>query len=232
MRVFSPKFIPTLRYIFSIALFFTVTSVAVAQTMDTTDTLEHKYLPTGLRLGTDAISMIQSFAGTKFDGWEVNADVDFYKYYLAVDYGSWARHLTLSNGNYENDGNYFRVGIDLNFLAKDPDRNMVFLGFRYGQSNFSEQLTHESVYATYGTLQHELTNGNMIGRWAELTTGLRVKVWKGFWMGYTARLKFLPRIQGAREFVPYEIPGYGLAAENPYWGFSYQLFWRIPFRKD
>jgi hypothetical protein len=203
----------------------------MAQPADTlsTDTLKNKYLPTGLRIGTDVLSIVQSYAGQKFDGWEVNADVDFYKYYLVIDYGSWARHLTLPTGNYENDGNYIRVGVDLNLLAKDPDRNMFFLGFRYGQSRFNEYLNYESNDAVYGPLQHELVNSNTIGRWGELTTGLRVKIWKGFWMGYTARLKFMPRTRGAGELVPYEIPGYGLAANKTYWGFNYQIFWRIPF---
>lgn len=207
---------------------FACSAACVAQSADT---LRHKYLPTGLRIGTDVLSIVRSYAGEKFDGWEVNADVDFYKYYLAVDYGSWSRHLTLPTGNYENDGTYFRVGADVNFLAKDPDRNMVFLGLRYGQSSFSEHLNYESTDVNYGILQHELVNSNMTGRWGEVTTGLRVNLWKGLGMGYTVRLKFMPRTQGGGELVPYEIPGYGLAANKIYWGFNYQIFWRIPFRK-
>jgi hypothetical protein len=50
-------------------------------------------------------------------------------------------------------------------------------------------------------------------------------------MGYTARMKFAPGVKGGGALVPYDIPGYGLAAKAPYWGFNYQLFWRIPFRK-
>ena len=206
----------------------TLISTASAQPADS---LKNKYLPTSLRIGTDALAIIKSYAGNKFDGWEVNADVDFYKYYLAVDYGNWARHLTLPTGNYENSGNYFRVGTDINFLAKDPDRNMVFIGLRYGQSNFSEQLTYQSIDVNYGLMRHELVNSNVTGRWAEITSGLRVKVLKGFWMGYTIRLKFLPKTQGGGELIPYDIPGYGLAASKNYWGFNYQLFWRIPFRR-
>jgi hypothetical protein len=205
-----------------------VSTGTIAQPADTV----HSYRPTGLRIGTDVLSIVRSYAGEKFDGWEVNADIDFYKYYGAVDYGSWARHLAIPAGNYENKGTYFRVGGDVNLLAKDPDRNMIFFGVRYGQSSFSEQLNYESTDIYFGTLQHELVNSNVIGRWAELTTGLRVKIWKGLWMGYTARLKFRPRTHGAREFTPYEIPGYGLAANKNYWGFNYQIFWRIPIRKN
>jgi hypothetical protein len=219
----------TLKYIFNLLLTLMLVTTAAAQS---TDTVKHMYLPTGLRVGTDMLSIVRSYAGEKFDGWEVNADIDFYKYYVAVDYGNWARHLTLPSGDYENKGTYFRVGADVNLLAKDPDRNMIFFGLRYGQSSFREQLNYESTDIYYGTLQHELENSNMTGRWGELTTGLRVKIWKGLWMGYTARLKFRPRTQGGGQLTPYEIPGYGLAASKNYWGFNYQIFWKIPFRKD
>ena len=51
------------------------------------DTVKVNYMPTGIRLGTDLLSIIMSQVDEKFNGWEVNADVDFYRYYFAVDYG-------------------------------------------------------------------------------------------------------------------------------------------------
>ena len=56
------------------------------------DTVKVNYMPTGIRLGTDLLSIIMSQVDEKFNGWEVNADVDFYLYYLAVDYGYWAKN--------------------------------------------------------------------------------------------------------------------------------------------
>jgi len=202
------------------------------------DTLKSKYLPTGLRLGTDLISIIKSNVIPSFKGWEVNGDLDFYKYYLAVDYGYWARNYDLVNGNYQNSGDYFRVGIDLNFLLKDPDRNMFFFGFRYGHSSFRESLSYTYADSVYGSSQNQYlitktgNNTGLSAHWIELTTGLRVKIWSGFWMGYTARLKFAPVIGGGkREFHSFDIPGYGLAEKSDYWGLDYQLFWRFPVRK-
>jgi hypothetical protein len=69
----------------------------------------------------------------------------------------------------------------------------------------------------------------------EVTSGLRVKIISGFWMGFTARLKFAPSATGGGLLVPYDMPGYGIISKDPYWGFNYQLFWRIPlpkFKKD
>jgi hypothetical protein len=84
--------------------------------------------------------------------------------------------------------------------------------------------------AVFGDIQQTAINRSMKAGWGEITLGLRVKIWKQLWMGYTARLKMAPQVKGNGEFVPYEIPGYGLAAKSTYWGFNYQLYWRFPIK--
>src|SRR5438552_2702193 len=105
------------------------------------------YRPTGIRFGTDLIDIIKSNTQKNFSGWEINADVDLANYYLVMDVGNWARDLTLPNGEYINGGNYYRIGADINFLQKDPDHNMFFLGFRYGHSSFHETLSYQETDA-------------------------------------------------------------------------------------
>ncbi len=208
------------------------------------DTVRSKYLPTGLRLGTDLITLIKSRATQNFTGWEANADVDFYRYYLAVDYGTWSRRDSIvvrplpalytptTKGKYENHGHYFRVGMDINFLLKDPDHNMFFIGFRYGVSYFGESLNYRFPDNYYGIITKSLTENNLTGHWAEITIGIRIKIFPGFWMGYTGRLKLAPGVSGGDgQLLAHDIPGYGLASHANYWGFNYQLFWRIPLRK-
>lgn len=195
--------------------------------------IQKDFRPTGIRIGTDLIALIKSNTQKNFSGWEVNTDVDFANYYFTVDVGSWARDYTLNNGEYTNNGNYFRVGADVNFLGKDPDKNMFFLGLRYGHSSFRESLAYQETVPLFGTLHFTNTNPNVTGSWAEITTGLRVKVWKGFWMGYTARMKLAASTKGATsDLSPYDMPGYGLIQQSPWWGFNYQLFWRFPLRKE
>lgn len=189
------------------------------------------YIPTGIRIGTDLIQDIKGYTNYTFDGWEINADIDFHRYYLAFDYGKWAQIATLPNGRYNNDGNYFRVGVDANTLKRDPDRNMLFFGFRYARSSFSDNVSYLLTDSIYGDREKHLVNPNVTASWMELTTGLRVKIWKFFWMGYTIRLKFAPQVHGAGELQSFDIPGYGVSARSVYWGFNYQIFFRIPVRK-
>src|SRR5688572_4945883 len=81
--------------------------------------IRHSCIPTGIRIGTDLISIGKTQFQDDFKGWEVNADADFGRYYLALDYGSWARTFASDSGNYANDGTYWRAGVDVNFLLKD-----------------------------------------------------------------------------------------------------------------
>lgn len=208
-----------------------VSFAAFAQKKDTVK-IKPDFRPTGLSVGTDLISIVRNSYDKTFTGWEVNGDIDFYRYYFVVDYGNWGRTYLSDTSGYTNNGNYFRVGIDVNFLKKDPDRNMFFFGFRYGAGTFSEQLSVVRTSATWGSLSGEFSNNNVSARWFELTTGLRVKIWKVIWMGYTARFKFGLKTGATPVMLPHDVPGYGRADEESYWGFNYQIFIRLPVRKS
>jgi hypothetical protein len=212
----------------SIVLFCTLT--LSAQKKDTVK-VKHDYRPTGIRVGTDVVAIIQSATDETFEGWEVNGDIDFYRYYFAVDYGYWARDYTAYDATYSNDGNYWRVGADVNFLTKDPDKNMFFFGLRYGSSVFSEQMTIQKVDPVWGDISATFNNNNLNAHWFELTTGLRVKMLKIIWMGYTVRLKFALDTDSTVAMMPSDVPGYGRADASSYWGFNYQIFVRLPVRK-
>jgi hypothetical protein len=222
----------TLKFLLSSALLLSVLTAQAQDDKKAYDSLRKIRKPTGVRIGTDLIMIGKTLFDSPLTGWEVNADVDFGRFYLALDYGSWSRKDSLDNGYYENDGRYLRVGVDVNFLLKDPDRNMVFLGFRYGRSSFDEQLTYLTTLDDFGDIETTVSNLNATAGWLELTGGLRVKIWKALWMGYTARLKFAPRVQGEEALKTYDIPGYGKTSKSTYWGFNYQIFLRIPFKKE
>lgn len=226
-----------MRYIINIALLL-ISVHAIAQSKDDLaklDTLLDKklrYLPTGIRMGTDVIPPIRTFTDDKFKGYEVNADIDFYRYYLAVEVGRWGRDLKTDMETYTNKGNYFRVGVDVNFLKKDPDKNMFFLGARYGHAKFSEQMGITFQDPVWGNSTDTYTNTGVKANWTELTTGLKVKMFGVFWMGYTVRYKLWLNTNEPRGFIPHDVPGYGKTYNETTWGFNYYLMFRIPVRQE
>lgn len=217
----------------SIALIFVSLSLFAQEKKEEVkaDTVPSKFIPTGVRIGTDGFSIARNFYDETFQGWEVNADVDFYRYYLAVDVGSWSRDFNSNAGAYHNEGNYFRLGADVNFLLKDPDRNLMFFGVRYGNAKFSETYNEVATNPYYGTNIVNHSNPDVTGRWYELTAGIRVKMWKFFWMGYTGRFKFGLKTSTTGNMIPSDVPGYGRTNREETWGFNYQLIFRIPIRK-
>jgi len=218
----------TLRYLSSI-IFFSIALVASAQKADT---VKKSYRPTGVRAGIDLVSLVLSPVSDEFQGWEGSVDIDFHRYFLVLEAGSWSRDILTETDIYGNQGSYWRAGVDVNFLKNDPEKNMFFLGFRYANCTFDEQLTSTQDDPVFGVGTNTFTNTDVRASWGELTTGLRVKMWKFFWMGYTIRYKFALNTDEPAGLTPYDIPGYGKTNKNTTWGFSYYLMFRLPLKKE
>lgn len=224
-----------IRALITISFFFFVLA-AFSQVADpkvdsvAIDTVKNRFVPTGIRLGTDVISIIKSQRQENFNGWEVNADVDFHRYLLSVDYGTWARTFDGDSASYENDGKYWRAGVDVNFLKNDADRNVFFIGMRYGRATYNEAMSLIVEDSVWGVLDRSYENSDLTARWFELTAGLKVKIWKFLWLGYTARMKFGLNHDKGNEMLSHDVPGYGRTDKDTYWGFNYQVMVRIPIR--
>jgi hypothetical protein len=219
----------TLRTLPISVLFVVMTMTALAQKDSVS--LRERYLPTGVRFGTDAISVARNFYDDTFTGWEVNGDIDFSRYYFVVDIGNWGRKYPGDSVDYINNGRYFRIGADVNFLTRDPERNQFFLGVRYGRGSFDETFRVIDIDDRWGTFTETFQNENVSSRWFELTTGIKVRMFNHFWMGYTARFKFGLKTGDTPTMLPHDVPGYGRTDRDSYWGFNYQLMYRIPLRK-
>lgn len=188
-------------------------------------------MPTGVRFGVDMISLIRTPIEPKFSGWEGVADIDFDRYYLVLEAGRWSRDLASANDSYFNSGNFWRIGADINFLTNDPERNNFFLGLRYARGTFSEQLTTNIYDPVFGMSVLRNENNDVRASWAELTTGLRVRMFSVFWMGYTIRYKIGLNTKEPGGMLPYDVPGYGRTDKNSTWGFTYYVLFRVPFRE-
>src|SRR5690606_2866659 len=132
----------------SISIFFLLATVTVLA--QNADTVKRSYMPTGVRFGVDMISLVRTPIEPEFSGWEGVADIDFDRYYLVVEAGRWSRDLAYENDTYSNGENFWRAGVDVNFLKNDPEHDNFFLGLRYARGTFSEQLTSQVSDPVFG----------------------------------------------------------------------------------
>lgn len=180
---------------------------------------------------------------------EVTSDLAFNrnKQFLIVDagYSSTTRERNaednLRNISYTNVGTYWRLGFDYNLLHKTftDRRNALLLGFRYARANFSQEATYSAISTPWGfngtpalPLFSETLSDRLNYRWMEMTTGLRVAVWKELYLGYTFRIKFAGQSGTPDRLLPNEIPGFGTVRSNVKLSFNYHIYYRIPLVKN
>ena len=196
------------------------------------DSVKGKFIPTGVRFGAEAINIVRTFTGDDLTELTFIADVDFYRYFLNVEFGVFERTRQNAIGQtYDISGTYFRVGPEVNFLKKDPEKCALFFGLRYGWTSLDDELRYSSPSGFYPTDENVISNSGLSASWFEMVTGLKVKIWKYLWLGYTARFKFGVDTFERNELIPHEIPGFGRADETVIWDFDYWLMFRIPIRK-
>ncbi|MGI9543584.1 MAG: DUF6048 family protein [Cyclobacteriaceae bacterium] len=190
--------------------------------------------PQALRVGVDLSQIARQIIFDEFTSlYEVHADLGLHNYFLVVDYGHAESKRQKEDFDYTNNGNYLRLGLDVNFLKKDRNQTVVFFGIRYATSTFKDMLEFDRVDA-FGN--HQLlfqTNGSK-ANWFEVNMGLKVKIWKGLYLGYTARYKFGLQLKNQNGLIPLDIPGYGKFQidDTDNFGFNYHLFWRFPLSKS
>jgi len=133
-----------------------------------------------------------------------------------------------------NWGQYFRVGLSYNFIPKNKDHNVAYLGFMYSRSIFRDALYGNYMGKTdlfQSTVDVDTTD-KFNAHWLEVVAGVRVQVWQWVYMGCTVRYKFAKSISSSKTLIPFDIIGWGLNEEDNAWGVNYYIGIRIPLRSD
>jgi hypothetical protein len=225
------------------------------QTTDTTSTQTSKKttpkivfkddrLFNGVRVGVDVAGIAYSYM-SKDDNfelsnkYEINGDFGIRRYFLTLDLGqgTFKRKVTdsfPSSSNYTSKGTYFRFGGD--YRISKSAKSFLFIGTRFGKSFFKEEATIDLYRdATVGPailVGHDNIDRKLSANWLEMTTGMKVYIWKNFYLGYTMHFKLLLKSKKIKEEEPLDIPGFGVANKPNNLGMSFHIMYRIPFGKD
>lgn len=166
---------------------------------------------------------------------EIMTDWNHNKHFIVAEYGEATDVKDGPGYNYLSNGYYFRLGYEKNFLINTDD--IYFFGGRYAFSNY-----HFNAYNVvlqgdpandnlYGKSSYVIANQKVNAQWVEMVTGLKVKMFSVFYLGFTARVKLNVTMTSGLPFTPFYTPGYGVADNAGNLGFNYYIQFRFPYRK-
>jgi hypothetical protein len=218
----------TLRYLFSVFVVSLISSGIYSQT----------YRIKGLRLGTD----ISRFSLYYFDparkAYEFSADFEIRRdLYLTGEYGMQTVSFDKNIYKYNSEGNYFRIGIDHNFLKSErpEEYEMTFIGIRYGYSRMKHSADSIIIPENYwgGITDLNIPESVYNAHWVEFVAGIRAELFQNFFLGWSLRARILLAHTKNQYMEPYNIPGYGNGSKKGNFGFNFSVYYRIPlYKKD
>ena len=195
-----------------------------------------------IRIGFDVFKPIKSTSEGDNLNYEIVGDLQITEnLYLAGEYGLIDRLIEDENINFNSNGSFLRFGFDYNMFKNWVGMdNAIFLGLRYGSSNFSNKIESYNVRNSdayfsnfvdnnYQTINHS----NLTGNWLEIVAGVKVETFNNVYLGFSLRLNKLLSTQKPENFDNLYIPGFNkVTDENTFGsGFNYTLSYSIPLKK-
>ena len=232
-------------YLFIISLIIPSSMVFSQVESEITDslTIKDKILNINkIRLGFDVFKPIKSSSDGDNLNYEIVGDLQITEnLYLAAEYGLTDRLIEDENINFNSNGSFLRFGFDYNMFKNWVGMdNSIFLGLRYGTSNFSNKIESYNVRNSdayfsnfvdnnYQTIDHS----NLTGNWLEIVAGVKVETFNNIYLGFSLRLNKLLSTQKPENFDNLYIPGFNKVTDDNTFGsgFNYTLTYSIPLRK-
>ncbi len=115
-----------------------------------------------------------------------------------------------TNFDYTNTGIFGMIGADLNLSEyKNPDdRNIFFIGLRYGLASLSHEAGNVVMDNYWGEYATAVERESHSAGWVELAMGIKAELTKNMFIGWTGEAKFRTHISSGK-MTPYCIPGFG-----------------------
>lgn len=184
-----------------------------------------------IRLGIDIAKPIGNVFQQNHYSYEAALDYLIKKeVYATLEAGFGRSNIDYPDLKYTTSNTFVKIGVDKSMVPRlfSSDWDMLFVGLRYGMAFIQRD---EATFTTnddfWGTTTGTIAGKSFTGHWAELTVGIRVELFKGFYAGYTGRAKFLINQKAFRELPPDFIAGYGKGEKNTNFDFNFYLLYGL-----
>jgi hypothetical protein len=158
------------------------------------------------------------------------------RFYPTAEVGlGWCNTQDETTGiRYKTNAPYFKVGLNYNFFTSknkpDPDHYIYGLA-RFAWTGFEYDIETppiiDPVWGGSTSLNLDGVSGNC--SWAEIGAGIKVKIFKGFHMGWSIRYKIRLSEKRGNNSNMWYIPGFGINKSTTFGG-TYSIIYEIPFK--
>lgn len=187
-------------------------------------------------LSLDIFDPIATAFTGKFEA-SVAADVSlWHQLFPAMELGVMAYNENKEMYKYSTAGAFVKVGANYNFINNKADRkkdHAVYAGVRYGYSLTNYQLTDAQLSNNYWQEIGTFSNDKRMAHfgWVEFQIGVRVQVYKQFFMGVALEVKTFGHYYQKEAQYPTYIAGFGSDASATNFGLLYHLTYQFPTKK-
>ena len=190
----------------------------------------------GFGLSTDLFGCAYSLIGEGIST-EIAAEANFgNRLYPAVEFGwAWCNTTDESSGiKYNTNAPYYKVGFNYNFLTTKENPNpkhYVYGLVRVGWTNFKYGVSTPPITDPVwgGSVALDLKDVYGSCLWGEVGAGIKVKIVKGFHMGWSVRYKIRFTEKRGENSRMWYVPGYGINQSTCFGG-TYSLIYDIPIK--
>lgn len=226
------------KFISSIVLLVGLQGASQEQTADTI-AAPVKVERYGIRVGADVYRLARSVFDDNYRGFEIVGDYRVTKkLYLAAEIGNEEMTVDDDQVNFTTNGSYIKIGVDFNAYENWLDmENMIYAGFRYGFTNFSQNLNSYKIYDNSGYFDENVVYpdkeySGLTAHWVEVIGGVKAEILDNLYMGFSLRLNFLVSETKPDNFDNLYIPGFNRTYNGTFGvGFNYTVSYFIPFYK-
>lgn len=209
---------------------------------------ETVYFPlyNGLTVSADLYGVGEKMFGGDLLSSEIAVEANLKNRFLPVlelGYGT-TNNRSEKGIHYKSSAPYFRIGLNYNTMYKKGKPNFLYVGLRYGFTTFSYNISNISVEDNIfgenienpslidniwgGDVPFNHTGLKSSMHWYEFLVGVRTKVYKNFYMGWTIRMKYRLSASLNKYGDPWYVPGFG-KYDSSQFGLTYSLIYKLPF---
>lgn len=193
--------------------------------------------PYGIRVGGDIGKLARTLIDKDYTGFSINGDMRISKkFYIAAELGNEKKHWNKDFLTADIQGSYVKAGIDFNAYNNWLDmNNSIYVGFRYGYSNFKETLLSYRIYTTDQNLATEIrevnkTFDNLNLHWIEFQFGVKTELFKNLFLDLHLEVKASISEKQPDNFGILYAPGFNRTYDTSSFGigYGYTLTYLIP----